>query len=434
MKKKLIALLGVSILSLSLLAGCAGGRGETEAPAETPEPEVEEDVAVEPDPEPEEEGEVEVSGDEITLIVWESEGGPDEFIRQAGAAFTALHPNITIEFQHTELGDTTERIAMDGPMGIGADVFAAPHDRLGELVVGGHILPAAYESVVQTGLSATVDAVTFEGTLWGYPVSAETYGLFFNRDMIAEEDVPTTWDEVAALSQNFESLDGNADARAFVMDVGNIYFTILFTSTDDNRLFGPDGTDASSPNMNTEASIAGMEFFQSLRQYIDIAAEDLNTEMADAQFAGSNVAMHITGPWNIANFNDAGLDFGVTVLPSLPGNDHPALSFSGTRTMFVSAYSDHPEEAQAFAAFLMSEEMQQLRNDITGALPSIDITVDDTQLQGFIDQLNFAYPMPSIPQMAAFWESANATSINIWNGADVVSELDALQEAILNHN
>lgn len=427
MKKKFIALLGVSVLSISLLAACAGGRGE-EAPAVEPEADVEVEVEVEPEPE------VELTGDDVTLVVWESEGGPDEFIRQAGAAFTALHPHITIDFQHVELGDTTTQIALDGPAGIGADVFAAPHDRLGELVVGNHIMPATDEATVRTGLSATVDAVTFDGALWGYPVAAETYGLFFNRAMIADEDVPTTWEDLAALAQDFDSLDGTQDARAFIMDVGNIYFTILFTSTDDNRLFGPDGTDADSPNMNTEASIAGMEFFQSLRQYIDIAAEDLDTAMADAQFAGGNVAMHITGPWNLANFNDAGIDFGVTVLPSLPGNDHPALSFSGTRTMFVSAYTEHPAEAQAFAAFLMTPEMQQLRNDITGALPAIDITVDDTQLQGFIDQLNFAYPMPSIPQMAAFWESANATSMNIWNGADVVSELDALQEAILNHN
>jgi arabinogalactan oligomer/maltooligosaccharide transport system substrate-binding protein len=426
MKRRLIVLLGVGALALSLLIGCDGGR----APAEEPPVEVEEDVEEDVEEEVEAEvPEVDVAGDEVTLIVWESEGGPDEFIRQAGAAFTALNPNVIIEFQHVELGDTTTQIALDGPAGIGADVFAAPHDRLGELVVGGHIEAVTDPGVVTAAaLSAAADAVTFDGTVFGYPVAAETYGLFFNRDLIDENDVPTTWEDLAAFVDGFEG-----DALPFVMDTGNIYYTILFTSTDDNRLFGPDGTDADSPNMNTDASISGMEFFQSLRSYIDIAADDLGTEMVDAQFAGGNAAMHITGPWNLANFNEAGIDFGVTTLPSLPGNDTPALSFSGTRTMFVSAYTEHPEQAHAFAAFLMSEEMQKLRNEITGALPAADITVDDTQLQGFIDQLNFAYPMPSIPEMQAFWESANATSANIWNGADVVSELNALQEAILSH-
>ncbi|MGN1135542.1 MAG: hypothetical protein ACI4SF_04915, partial [Oscillospiraceae bacterium] len=112
----------------------------------------------------------------------------------------------------------------------------------------------------------------------------------------------------------------------------------------------------------------------------------------------------------------------------------PAASFSGTRGMFVSAYSDHPEEAAQFAEFLISEEMQQLRYEITGALPSINITVDSEASLGFIAQLDYAFPMPSIPQMTAFWESSGSASSNIWDGADVKSELDALDSAITANN
>jgi len=81
------------------------------------------------------------SADSVTLTVWESIGGPDEWIRQAGAAFTAIHPHITVEFVHVELGDTTSQIMLDGPAGVGPDMFAAPHDRLGDLISAGHIAP-----------------------------------------------------------------------------------------------------------------------------------------------------------------------------------------------------------------------------------------------------------------------------------------------------
>mgnify|MGYP000787788689 FL=1 len=36
--------------------------------------------------------------DDITLTVWESKDGPDEFIRKAGDSFHKLYPNITIEY------------------------------------------------------------------------------------------------------------------------------------------------------------------------------------------------------------------------------------------------------------------------------------------------------------------------------------------------
>jgi arabinogalactan oligomer/maltooligosaccharide transport system substrate-binding protein len=79
----------------------------------------------------------------VVLTVWESTEGPDEFIKQAGAAYTASHPGVSIKFVNVELGDSHTQIALDGPAGVGPDLFAAPHDTLGELVVNGHVLPAA---------------------------------------------------------------------------------------------------------------------------------------------------------------------------------------------------------------------------------------------------------------------------------------------------
>ena len=63
---------------------------------------------------------------EVTLTVWESTGGPDEFIKQAGEAFTKLYPHIKINYVNVELGDSTGQIAWDGPAGVGPDLFAAP--------------------------------------------------------------------------------------------------------------------------------------------------------------------------------------------------------------------------------------------------------------------------------------------------------------------
>ena len=43
--------------------------------------------------------------DDITLTVWESKDGPDEFIRKAGDSFHKLYPNITIEYVNVEIPD-----------------------------------------------------------------------------------------------------------------------------------------------------------------------------------------------------------------------------------------------------------------------------------------------------------------------------------------
>lgn len=370
------------------------------------------------------------SNEKVVLTVWESLLGPDEFIKQAGEIYVKSHPNVEIQYKNVELGDSSGQIALDGPAGIGPDIFAAPHDKLGELVNGGHVLPTVNPGDVKKAvLGACSQALTYQGKMYGYPISAETYALFYNKDLIAESDVPKTWEDLAKWTKDFNAK--NSGKRGFVMNVGDGYYTILFTTSAGNRLFGPSGTDSSSSYLNTRDAVKGMEFFQSLKEILNVPASDLDTGNCDAAFQGGNAAMYITGPWNIKNFKDAGLNFGVAPLPSLPNENTPAASFSGTRSLFVSAYSDYPVEAADFAQFLISPAMQQLRFDLTGAMPSIDTPVSSPYISGFLKQLDYAFPMPSIPEMGKFWETMGNTSKNIWSGVNVQDELDACNSTII---
>lgn len=367
----------------------------------------------------------------ITLKVWESLLGPDDFIKQAGEKFTEKYPNITIEFVNVEVGDSAKQIPLDGPAGKGPDVFAAPHDALGDLVTGGHVLavtdPATLKKNV-TEFALTAETWT-DGTVYGYPVAAETYAIFYNKDLI--DKVPTTLEEIISFSKDFNA--SNSGKYGFVMDVGNFYYTFPFMTADGNRLFGKDGMDETSPNLNTEASVTGFTSLQGLRTVLPVAAADLAGDTVDGLFASGNAAMHVSGPWNVKNFRDKGINFGVAPLFALDGASEPATSFSGVRTMFVSAYSDHPAEAAAFADFLTTPEIQQLRVDITGMMgvSTTELTYSDESAEGFAQQMETTFAMPKIARMAKVWDALNAASANIWDGADVTKELDAAQAAVL---
>lgn len=409
MNRKIVAILLIVALLLTVVTGCKKAEKAAPAAAEAAAP---------------------AAPEKVVLTVWESAQGPDTFIKKAGEAFTATHPNIEINYVNVELGDACSQIALDGPAGVGADLFAAPHDKLGELVTGGHVLPTVNAAAVKNQiLGACATALTYDGVMYGYPVSAETYALFYNKAYISEADLPKTWDDLAAWSAEFNA--ANPGKYGFVMDVGNGYYTIVFTSADGNRLFGASGTDTSSTYLNNAKAVKGLKFFQSLRKSLDVPAADLGTSMCDAAFAAGTAAMHITGLWNVVPFEEAGIDFGVAPLPALPGDSTPAPSFSGTRAMFVSAYSDHPAEAAEFAQFLLTPEMQALRFDLTGTVPSISVEVSSKYTDGFLQQLDYAFPMPSIPEMGTFWEAMNNASANIWNGADVQAEMDACDATIL---
>lgn len=371
----------------------------------------------------------ELTTDDITLKVWESSGQTEDFIKQAGEAFTKLYPNITIEYENVEVGDANTQIALDGPGGVGADVFATPSNTIGGLVAGGHILPVENESDVKGKVAASCEkAVTYNNKVYGYPVSDETYALFYNKDLVKEEEVPSTWEDMSKFCESFNS----AGKYGIIWNVADAYYSPIFTGKNGNRLFGETGTDSTSSYMNTEDAVEGMKVFQAFRKYLNVPAADISdNSVCLAAFTSGNAAMYITGPWNVASCEDEGLNFGVTTIPALPGDSTPATSFSGARTMQVSAYTDYPAEAHEFAKFLLSEEMQKLRYDLTGAIPSVDIDVDSEYIKGFQKQLEYAYPMPSIAEVDNFWEPMKSACSNIWDGADVKAELDSCNSAIL---
>jgi arabinogalactan oligomer/maltooligosaccharide transport system substrate-binding protein len=111
-------------------------------------------------------------------------------------------------------------------------------------------------------------------------VSAETYALFYNKALIKEAEVPKTWDDMLAYMKKFKA----AGKYPFVMDVGNAYYSILFTTKGGNRFFGPTGTDTKNTNLNSPAAVSGMEFFQGIRQILNVPAADINTSVADGAF------------------------------------------------------------------------------------------------------------------------------------------------------
>ncbi|HHT14271.1 MAG: maltose ABC transporter substrate-binding protein [Christensenellales bacterium] len=370
--------------------------------------------------------------EEVTLVVWEADGVEGDFIKQAAEKYTELNPNVKFTFEGVSHTDAVQKLELDGPTGLGADVFAAPHDKLGQIVVGQLALPlsdSATETLKNTFMPAAQAGVTYDGVAYGYPTAIETYALFYNKDLIAE--APKTWEEVVEFANTYNDVANNK--FAMVWEVSAPYYNYIFMSAYGADLFGPEGTDQDQHDINSEAAVKGLGYFQSLRdKMLPVKAEDLTGSFCGGAFTETKTAaMYITGPWSIDGAVKAGINLGIAPIPMLPETENPPASFSGIRAMFVSAFSEHPEEAKAFAEFLLTPEMQKLRSDVTSTIsPNTGVTSDNPYFAGIMEQAGFAKPMPSIPAMDGYWSSMGPAFNNIWNGNDVKTELDAAAQVV----
>lgn len=377
---------------------------------------------------------------DIELTVWESTNGPDEFIEKAGDYFTKLYPNIKIKYVNVESTNADSQIALDGPAGHGPDLFATAHNNIGKLANNENIyaVPEEEADIVKSSCSAsalsgaTLTTSDGKSTIYGYPVSTETYALFYNKDIVKEDEVPKTMGDLVNYINNFK---GSSDQTAFLFDAGNAYYSVMFTSTKDNHLYGPNGNDMKDSNMVTDAAIAQMEDFTNLSKAIKMNSADIAYSSNDELFKAGLLGMEISGAWNIRGFEEAGINFGITSIPALTATGEPPVNFMGVRCMFVSDYSKHKPEAVAFAEFLMTKEMQQLRCELTTTMPARDDVLDNIKdekiknyLSGINEQIKYSYPMPNIAQASLFWTAFGTAYANIWNG-DAADVKTALSEA-----
>lgn len=387
----------------------------------------------------------EITKDKVELTVWESSAGPDEFIKQAGEYFTELYPNIKIKYVNVESTDAQGKIALDGPGGNGPDLFAGPHDTMGVMSASATIepIPDSEKEIVKASCNesafqgATLNTAEGTSQLYGFPVSVETYALFYNKDLIKEEEVPKTMEELLTYMENFKK-DHSSDVQPFLFDAGNAYYSVMFTSSPTNHLYGENGNDIKNTYMNTSEAVAQMADFVALSKAINQKSGDIDYKHNDALFGAGQLAMNVSGAWNIKTFEENGINFGITSIPSLSGSENPPTNFMGVRCMYVSSYSKHKPEAIAFAEFLMTKEMQQLRCELTSTRPGRDDVlenVNDEKIKAYMEGLNkqlaYSYPMPNMSSASKFWTAFASAYSNIWNGevTDIQAELNAANKS-----
>ncbi|HYG58398.1 MAG TPA: extracellular solute-binding protein, partial [Symbiobacteriaceae bacterium] len=137
---------------------------------------------------------------------------------------------------------------------------------------------------------------------------------------------------------------------------------------------------------------------------------DVNGDMAKAKFVSGKSALYLSGPWDIGAAKDAGIDFGIAPMPTLP-NGKPFTPFVGVQSAFVSASSKHKAEAWDLMKYLQEKTPLPLfktgnRFPVQKAFKENAEVKANAALAGFGASAANGVPMPNIPAMATVWEPA----------------------------
>lgn len=407
MLKKVSAFVLVASLAVGL-AACGGTTVTTDTTGTTAAPEKTEAPTTTAAPE-----DTTTGGTQASLVLWGAEDD-QAMLKEMATAFVAENPNCAVEVRVT--GEDKAKDAAMVDLDAAADVFAIAHDQLGALAEAGAVYPNTIyaEDIAANDSAAALTAATYDGTVYGYPSSAETYYLYYDKSVFAEADV-------ASLDKMLEV--ATAAGKTVGFDMGNNYFTVAFWFANGCKLFGETGSDVAGSTFSSKEGVAVAEYIATLK---GLGLQNINDGDAEQAFANGTLAAQITGSWKTDAYVKAlGDNYGVAKLPTVKigGTDKQMISFSGIKLYVVKSNTAYPEEAMKLAAFVTNEANQLKRFNDRKLLPvNLKAAADpavlkDPTIAAQVNQSQFSIPMPSVPQMSNFWsESSMAVTKEIYEG------------------
>ena len=353
------------------------------------------------------------ASDAVTLRFW-AFGREGEVVQELVRDFERQNPGIRVHVQQIPWTAAHEKLLTAYVGDATPDIAQLGNTWIPEFVALNALAPL--DSLVAA--SPAVDPPQYFGGIWetnivderlyGIPWYVDTRVLFYRSDLLANagyREVPQTWAAWEEAMRKMKRQLG-ADRYPILLPTNEWPQPVIL------------GMQAGSPLLRDGGRFGGFSdstFRRAFEFYVGLFRQGLapsvsSNEIANRyqEFARGNIAMMITGPWEIGEFtNRLPREMqGRWMTAPLPGPDGPGVSMAGGASLVLFRASEHREAAWRLLEFL-SQPTQQVRfYGLTGNLPARRAAWDDSALsaspytRAFRSQLERVRPLPKVPE----WE------------------------------
>lgn len=425
------------VLTIALAVACRSNDTPTPSPT-VPQQRSEEasaDSAGEPDAQPE----VAVTTNEEdvspgigslplvgTVVLWHSWSGNDADALGETLARTQIdHPDLTVETLFVAYGDLEQSYIEAVQAGGGPDLLLAPNWWLPNLVKSQSVAALnEWVSADQLGRywPASVANLSSGENTFGIPVTIELVSLYYNRSLIAIENLPATTDEMLDLIRN--------DAAPGIGLYNSLYHLYWGIPAFGGQLLDANGKAVLDRGSGTADYLSWLiQLNESPQVFIDS-----DYGMLVDRFKKGEYAFFVDGPWSMHELRSAlGDELQVALLPSGPvAAAGPWLTSEG---FFINPSGPNANQHLAAGVALeMSDAESGLKFlEIAQRLPAArGVQSSDLLIRGFLQQAETAEAMPTRPEIYQALGYGGDLFVKVLNGVADPREAAIETAALIN--
>nr|WP_240978995.1 sugar ABC transporter substrate-binding protein [Longimicrobium terrae] len=339
-------------------------------------------------------------------------GREGEVVEHLVPEFERRNPGIRVQVQQIPWSAAHEKLLTAFVGGATPDVSQLGNSWVPEFQALGALEPldaraSASASTPRADYFAGIwDTNVIDGRTYGLPWYVDTRVLFYRPDLLAAAGYPQppkNWAEWMDAMRKLKARMGPSQFPILLPTNEWPQPVILGMQTGGTLLRdGGRWGDFSNP-----AFRRGFDFYvQLFREGLAprVSASEISNRYQE--FERGNIAMMITGPWEIGEFTTR-----VTGVPwataPLPGPDGPGVSLAGGASLVLFRNSRNKDAAWRFIQYLSEPATQVRFYELTGDLPARRSSWRSPALAGneraaaFRDQLDRVVPLPKVPEAEA---------------------------------
>lgn len=337
----------------------------------------------------------------VNLTFWNGLTGPDrpaveKLVSSFNASQTGVHVTMDIEPWDTLYQKLLPAFqAGTGPDLVGIDSNQVP------VYASKNVLQPIDSFFTSGGIDKSqlvapaVAAGSFQGKTYGVPIENTPVLLYYNKKEFQAAGLdpnkpPTTWDEWAADAKKLtkgSGPDGKPTQYGLAFGIHDTIELMPILMWEAGGGIASD--DGGTVLLNSDASKQAVTYWADLVANDHISPVGLSGADADKLISAGTAAMEVNGPWATTGYKQAGIDYGLAMVPTGPNGQQ--ITLGNTTSLVVSAKADAAKVAatETFYKYWMQADQQEAFASATG-FPPFTTNVPDSALSANPDVAAFS--------------------------------------------
>ncbi len=293
-------------------------------------------------------------------------------------------------------------------------------------------------------VDGTMDQQMYDGKVYAFPISSNVYALYYNVDLLKAagyDEPPKTMEELQEMTIKLTTVENGTITQIGAPLIPSYYWWPNMTYANGDT-FGT-AEALTVDNDGFKKALGWLESYVAefgsdvVNSYVTSGQSKINS--AQDPFLAGEQALRIDGTWFYKMAEDAGINFGLTMIPAYEAQGDKTYSSLETSNFYIPSTAKNPDGAWDFLKYITIGDGAKMFITLKGDLPAVKSLLEDPEVAAGSDAYDVYLKvladstlvvMPTVLDSTTFTTAINTAVDTVMLGGSAEEAVKEAQETV----